>query len=363
MNIMQSQPRRKFILFQGMKQMASIALLLTVSALIFGALSIGQTPPEPAGQKSDGPWTPVKSIDFSSKHNILLKSEDGTLTPMDVPYFKATQIAPGTWQILSDGDHTYLLEGDKEALVIDSGYGAGNIREYCQTLTKKPVRYIANTHDHFDHTANNAYFERAYMSEGTRKKATIPFPSFAGIIFPRDYPITVIGDGYKFQLGNREIEVFLIPNHGAGGTAYLDRRERILFSGDEILGLNVSLNCSVEQFEKNMLKIAAHRKEYDRLCAGPGIFDASYVDKFLENAQYILAGHEGEPAKPRARPAAPPADPSGQVVYNRRVPHPPDMGGGAAQSNENLRAMTYAGCTITYDLRRIKDQTTKNSGH
>jgi len=354
---MQGQTRTRFTLSRRLHHLASIALLLAASASIFGVGSAGQTPLPPAGQTSDGPWTPVKSIDFSSKHNILLKSEDGTLTPMDVPYFKSTLIAPGTWQILSDGDHSYLVEGDNEALVIDSGYGAGNIREYCQTLTKKPVRYIANTHDHFDHTANNAYFERAYMSEETKKKATIPFPSFAGIHFPRDYPITVIGDGYKFQLGNRELEVFSIPNHGSGGTAYLDRRQRILFSGDEILGLNVSLNCSVEQFEKNMRKIAAHRSEYDRLCAGPGIFDASYVDKFLQNAQYILAGHEAEPAKPRAaRPAAPPADPSAPVIYNRRIPHPPDLGGGrgAGQANENLRQMTYAGCTITYDIRRIK---------
>lgn len=354
---MQNQTRTRFTLSRGLHHLASIALLLAASASIVGVRSAGQTPLPPAGQTSDGPWVPVKSIDFSSKHHVLLKSEDGTLTPMDVPFFKSTLIAPGTWQVLSDGDHSYLVEGDNEALVIDSGYGAGNIREYCQTLTKKPVRYIANTHDHFDHTANNAYFERAYMSEETKKKATVPFPSFGGINFPRNYPITVIADGYKFELGNRELEVFLIPNHGSGGTVYLDRRERILFSGDEILGLNVNLNCSVEQFEKNMLKIAAHRGEYDRLCAGPSIFDASYVDKFLQNARYILAGHEGEPAKPRAaRPAAPPADPSVPVIYNRRVPHPPDIGGGRGigPTNENLRQMTYEGCTITYDIRRIK---------
>jgi glyoxylase-like metal-dependent hydrolase (beta-lactamase superfamily II) len=353
---MQSQTRTRFTLSRGLHHLASIALLLAVSASIFGVGSAGQTPLPPAGQTSDGPWTPIKSIDFSSKHNILLKSEDGTLTPMDVPYFRSALIAPGTWQVLSDGDYSYLVEGDNEALVIDSGYGAGNIREYCQTLTKKPLRYIANTHDHFDHTANNAYFERAYMSEETKKKATIPFTSFAGINFPRDYPITVIGDGYKFQLGNRELEVFLIPNHTAGGTAFLDRRERILFSGDEIMGRSVSLNnCTIEQFEKNMRKIAAHRKEYDRLCGGPGIFDASLVDRFLQNAQYILAGNEGEAVKPPPpRPATAPGDPSGPVIYNRRLPHQGDGPKNMGQANENLRKMTYADCDITYDIRRIK---------
>jgi len=179
---------------------------------------------------SEQPWTPVTSIDFSARHDVMIQNDDGSLTPMDVPYFKSTLIAPGTWQILADGDYLYLVEGDDEALVIDSGYGAGNIREYCQNLTKKPIKNIVNTHYHFDHTANNAYFDAAYMSAETKAKATIPYPSFAGINFPRDYPVVIIGEGYKFQLGNRELEVFEISNHTEGGIALLDRRERILFT-------------------------------------------------------------------------------------------------------------------------------------
>lgn len=73
------------------------------------------------GHASVSSWTPVKSIDFSSKHNVMIKSDDGSLTPMDQPYFKSTLIAAGTWQILSDGDYMYLVEGDKEAILIDSG--------------------------------------------------------------------------------------------------------------------------------------------------------------------------------------------------------------------------------------------------
>lgn len=74
-------------------------------------------------------------IDFSSKHDIWLEDDEGNLQRMDEPYFKSWLIAPGTWQILSDGDYSYLAEGDDEAILIDSGYGAGNIREYAQSLT------------------------------------------------------------------------------------------------------------------------------------------------------------------------------------------------------------------------------------
>ena len=45
-----------------------------------------------------------KTIDFSCKNNILLEDEQGMRVPMSVPYYRAKEIAPDTWQILSDGD-------------------------------------------------------------------------------------------------------------------------------------------------------------------------------------------------------------------------------------------------------------------
>lgn len=349
-------------------------------ALGAAVLSVaGQSPSNSGsiGAPPDHPWVAVNSIDFSSKHNILIANQDGSLRPMDEPWFTSKLIAPGTWQILSDGDYMYLVEGDNEAIMIDAGFGAGNIREYAQSLTKKPIRYVANTHLHFDHTANDGYFDRAYMSQGTEDGLPIPSGSFAGINFPRDYPIQVIGDGYKFQLGNRELEAIQLGNHTPGGTAYLDRKQRILFSGDEIMAQQgVAIHVSVAQFEKMMEKLAAHRKEYDTLCAGWEMLDASWVDKYLAVAQYILAGHEGVPpadAPPAPLPTGwpttpPPTDPAGRTVYWRHRPRtagimPPGVVAGAGQTptpgapppNENIRRMTYGGATVTYDIRKVTD--------
>ena len=81
---------------------------------------------------------------------------------------------------------------------------------------------------------------------------------------------------------------------------------------------------SVAQYERNMSKLAAHRSEFDRLATGGfGVIDAAWVDKFLANTRYILAGHEGEPVTQQPpRRAALPADPSASVVYRRRFPSP-----------------------------------------
>ena len=68
----------------------------------------------------------MEPIDHSCLHDILIEDEEGNIQPMDEPYFKAKEIAPGTWQVLSDGDYTYVLEGDDELICIDGGSGAGS---------------------------------------------------------------------------------------------------------------------------------------------------------------------------------------------------------------------------------------------
>ena len=53
---------------------------------------------------------------------------------------------------------------------------------------EKAVPWIANTHEHFDHTANNCYFDLVFLTEKAHERATTPFKSFQGIDFPKDYP-------------------------------------------------------------------------------------------------------------------------------------------------------------------------------
>lgn len=297
----------------------------------------------------------MKKIDFSCKHDVLIQNRDGTLLPMDEPYFESRQIAPGTWQIRSDGDYLYLVEGAHEALVIDSGYGCGNLRDYCQSLTDKPVRRIVNTHDHFDHTANNCYFECAYMSKETQPLATIPYASFRGIDFPRDYPVEIIGAGYIFDLGGRTLETFSVTDHAPGSLLFLDRKERLLFSGDEIMPRK-TLNHSVSHLAKQLTEIVRHSKEFDRICGGFEIFNGALAGQMLENLNYILAGNEGVNYIPKKRPPKS-ADPLGRTIYPRGGPRPGD--GGAAQIGTKQKMplrMEYAGCIIDYDADNVYEE-------
>ena len=296
-------------------------------------------------------------IDFSCKHNILLEDQDGTLKPIDEPFFRAIKIANGTWQIHSDGDYSYLLEGVEEALVIDSGYGAGNIREFCETVTDKPVRRIVNTHDHFDHTANNCYFECAYMSEETKPLATLPFPSFEGIEFPRDYPVEIVDDGDIIPIKGRDLKVFKIPDHAVGSIVLLDRKERLLFTGDEIgMQHGKALNGSVERWLKHMEKLLKYREEFDYLCTGFSVLDAKLIEQYIDNAKFILAGNEGAPTELAPFPNFSRISNDGKVIWKRFLPHPGDGPKNWGEDHEFKRVMDYAGCKIIYDIRKIHEE-------
>ena len=274
-------------------------------------------------------WTPVESIDFSSHHNVLIRNSDGTTVPMDEPWIESKQIAPRTWQIRNDGDYCYLLAGDTMAIMIDCGYGAGNIRKEAEAIAGKPVKYVINTHYHFDHTANDAYFDAAFMAPITADYATLPYASFKGINFPRNYPVITVKDGYKINLGNRELTIITIPhpNHAQGAIAILDPTSRILFTGDEFLFNNkIVLNITLPEFAENMEHLEKVRSSFDTLYGGPGKKDGSVFDRYYEAAIYgILPDLACEPSKTSGHgPKKAAMDASGRIIYDRGAVRPGD---------------------------------------
>lgn len=308
----------------------------------------------------------MKAIDFSCKHDILIRHKDGTMTPMDEPYYEVKQIAPDTWQIMSSGDYHYLLVGDEEGIAIDTGYGAGNLREFLESLCGKPVPCVINTHHHFDHSANNCYFDLVYMAEESVPYAAVAYPSFDGIEFPRDYNVKIVEDGDIIPLKGRELQVFKIGDHTPGGIAMLDRKQRFLFSGDEIMPGGKMVSGSVAKFERDMGKLAAHRSEFDTICGGPEMLPGDRVDIFHEAAQKILAG-ELEPVKDEPRRVRPPQfdGPEGVKIYDCQHPHPEDAPGGPMRKKDekgdgrppmaNKVKYIYGGQYFIIDPEKIHD--------
>jgi glyoxylase-like metal-dependent hydrolase (beta-lactamase superfamily II) len=59
------------------------------------------------------------------------------------------------------GSNNVVIVGDREAMVVDTGTSPAAARAFVEdlkTITNKPVRYVVNTHFHYDHTDGNQVY-------------------------------------------------------------------------------------------------------------------------------------------------------------------------------------------------------------
>ncbi len=151
-----------------------------------------------------------------------------------------------------------LVIGDDKAVLIDTGCGIGNLYQAVREITNKPVS-VVNTHTHADHIGSNWQFNNVAMFEHllTRKISKEGLSHdilFAEILdekliikpWPKDFdpdgyslpPFKVnnwLKEGDIIALGNRDLEVIHTPGEAPDHICLLDKKNRILFSGDVLL--------------------------------------------------------------------------------------------------------------------------------
>ena len=98
---------------------------------------------------------------------VLPRADYKTLTRVPVidSWFEVYRVAPGAIAIYEphQAEETigYLITGEKQALLFDTGVGIGDIRKIVSALTRLPV-VVLNSHTHADHVGGNWQFETAY---------------------------------------------------------------------------------------------------------------------------------------------------------------------------------------------------------
>ena len=214
--------------------------------------------------------------------------------------FHPRKLNANTWLFDGDGSYSYLILGEKKALMVDTGMSKGNLRAYAEQFTDLPIA-VVNTHGHFDHTGGNGYFDEVYVHTAGVEIARKPFGDGEG--FPLDYEITPVEDGYVFDLGGTQVEVISIPAHAESSIALLDHKNRVLYTGDEVECGQVLLggfaraqgSNRVRAHLKNMLMLKGREDEYDIIYPGHNgtPIDKSYIDQFIELDTRVLNGAPG----------------------------------------------------------------------
>ena len=270
--------------------------------------------------------------------------------------FARRLIRPDTWivnELLIAACSTHVLIGKEKALVIDPGENERSIRNYIEeSITSLPLM-VANTHGHFDHTGSNGQFRDCpiYMSEFAATECKNIHAGKDPALFPTDYEPITIRDGHVFDLGDREVEAIAIGCHSPGSLAYLDRKYRILFAGDEIDSGQVLIHDmkgtgfpNVERYYNNLLKLKARAGEFDMICSAHNgsPMDASILDAFIENCERILSGIEGKRELSSISFLTEfPGDPRGAQVKKMR-------------EDPRYRRSEWKGSSIVYNIHQIR---------
>lgn len=126
------------------------------------------------------------------------------------------QIAVGNMQ-----NFTYVVEDEdtSEAIVIDPSWDLDEIMRVVQKNNLK-IKYIVNTHHHFDHTIGN---------DTMKKETGAPVLQYNTSTITHDVDVL---DGEKIKFGNSELTVIHTPGHSKDSMCLVGDGK--IFSGDTL---------------------------------------------------------------------------------------------------------------------------------
>ena len=180
----------------------------------------------------------------------------------------------------------FLFIGEDKAMLVDTGFGRGDLKAVVDSLTSLPVMLV-NTHADGDHVGCNGLFEKAYMhpAEFAYYYETCPKGAVA----------VPLWEGEVIDLGGRQFEVILIPGHTTGSIALLDRENRILVSGDSIAESTIFMfgkGRSLQAHIYSMKKLLTCSDAFDAIypAHGPCPIGKDIIDKLIRGAERVLTG-------------------------------------------------------------------------
>lgn len=239
------------------------------------------------------------------------------------PYCELYQFRDNLYAIYSEGltvgcsdMWNYLIIGPKKAMLIDTGYGVGNLRGICEKIAPNKEIICVNTHYHVDHVAGNPAFDKVYIHEydvphllKTRENCfdnlfdesgnpKDTFFSKEDLIAYKDYEIIGFKDGYIFDLGdNYFIEVKHLPGHTPGQSAFYDHQSHCLFIGDTTScsgpqsGEEHPEYCTIRALRDGLLALEPLYDEISGVFPGHGTIDLHplVLQYTMDTANRILA--------------------------------------------------------------------------
>ncbi len=199
-------------------------------------------------------------------------------------WFEIEQLAPNLYGIGEFGHLeevlSFLLVGEQQGILLDTGLGLYSIREQVEKITDRPI-IVINSHAHFDHIGNNAEFETVmafdhiynreraahgasadYLQKWTTAdmfwgKRPTPMPDPYEIL-PYPYA-TYFKAGKQLAIPPFEIEILHTPGHSDDSISIFERNNGWLFAFDLLYDgpIYIESNGGLAKYRQSLHKIAA----------------------------------------------------------------------------------------------------------
>jgi len=199
-------------------------------------------------------------------------------TPAHIGKFTADN--PGIMTL--QGTNQYII-GKESALVIDVALSADSnmdgILEQAEAMGVKKIEKILLTHIHSDHCGGAlALRKRCGAKLGIHR-------SRAGYLGGEDFQY---GDNDRISFGGGELHVLHTPGHESGHCCFYEGDERVLFSGDNILGYGTAVirppDGNMTDYLKSLERLLGF--SVDLILPGHGPLVANAEDKIREYIEH-----------------------------------------------------------------------------
>ncbi len=240
-----------------------------------------------------------------------------------LPWFSVYETTPETYAIYEDGQFeeviSYLVLGEDNAVLIDTGNGIGDIRALVDELTDLPT-FVVNTHAHLDHTGGNSQFEEIYLYDHPwarertkgRPNTGIDVGNYvSGEMVWKPLPRAVdaktwhtnafnvtnwMKEGDRIDLGGKKLEVIYTPGHTPDSVCLLERNERLLFTGDIFYPAPIYIysdDSDINEFITSFRKMVKADYDYAMPAHNESLIEKKMVEDVLNAIETIKAGKAG----------------------------------------------------------------------
>ena len=266
--------------------------------------------------------------------------------------FTAEKLTKAVTRIVMPYVCAYLIEGQDRAVLLDTGFGYGDLKSFVDTLTDLPY-VVVLTHGHPDHAGCSVQFEQVYLNHKefvaaerdctienrrmirnyvTRKEGLVE--DLADMWLPqRQGNFLALEEETIFDLGGITLMPILVPGHSQGIMCFIIKEERLAMFGDACSDptlLNLDASTTIREHLKGLLNLRKYEDLFDIVLINHSEFHIS-KDVLANNillAQNIIHGVDDQirirmsgktsySARPNRKKNRYPLVPVGNIIYTK----------------------------------------------